>query len=431
MNDSQHQKHPWEKGRLNIITVQYLKDMNIDVKNIEEELITQLEQASRNALENFQLIGNVPPLLKLGEELKTRYVDIPEGFSLSFHNNTPTCPKHIIEVNPTLKGCHLNCQYCLAHARIDTNVITEVQIFKNYDVWFRQQLRKLRVENDRKYGTMYYISPRTEFFSPRLIKDGVTEGILLAFKDHMEEETRRLGKCLDTLMIVTKGGVNQISTPGPKGYTVLELLKSFPDNVQVSLSITHFKRNEALRDAIEPGAPSVAERLEMVRTLQKEEILIQGALTQPLFHVFPPDQHFWEDLYNAGIRRISVDLLTLTLKNLALIAQIIGWFDKAAEKDILEAYLNTDAPSKDGFRRGISMASQRQFFSSVIDSAKKANLYHASYCRFIQNSVGLPRLDYREPSSTNSGAVGGCLANIGKPTPEIIREKRLQQLQTS
>jgi hypothetical protein len=117
----------------------------------------------------------------------------------------------------------------------------------------------------------------------------------------------------------------------------------------------------------------------------------------------------------------------LTLETLNLVAQIIGWFDKKAEKEIWESYLNTDAPSKDGYRIGISIKLQHRFFTSMVNSAREEGIMHSSYCRFIQSSTGLPSLDYREPNTNNPDAVGGCLANIGQPTPDLIKAKRMNQ----
>jgi DNA repair photolyase len=412
---------------LKVVTSRYLKNVGVKTGGIHEQKLLQLEKISQKSVEIYRDIGGKLSFLRHGEELDIHYVNIPDDLILKSHKNTKTCPGNIIEITPTADGCHINCQYCLAHKRSDKDIFTGIFIYRNYSFWLREQLKKNRVENDNQKGTMYYYSPKTEAFSPALIKEGVVEGILLAFRDHVIEEKRRLGKCPDTLMIVTKAGFTDIKIPGPLGYSIIDLLKSFPDNVQISTSITYLGQERDIRAAIEPGAKSINERLEMVKFFQSENILVQGALTQPLFHVFPPDRYFWKSLYEVGIRRISIDLLTLNLETLNLVAQIIGWFDKKAEKEIWESYLNTDAPSKDGYRIGISIKLQHRFFTSMVNSAREEGIMHSSYCRFIQSSTGLPSLDYREPNTNNPDAVGGCLANIGQPTPDLIKAKRMNQ----
>ncbi len=405
---------------ISIVNERYLRKLGVKT-GVSEKTIGKLEKGSTLASQLYAGFGNRPPLLSLSEELERRFITIPEDMVLKPHKNTKKCPPNIVEVTPVQEGCQINCQYCLTFSLLGLQ--KEVLVFSDYASWFREQLHANRVKNSKDRGTMYYFSPKTEAFSPQMVRDGITGSILGAFADHVNDETSRMGMCPDTLMIITKAGVEDIQIQSPSGRTLLEILLEIPNNMQISASIAHLDNNLELREALEPGARPKSSRLNLVKMLQHHGILIQGALVQPVFHVFEPDEKFLGELWDAGIRRISLDMFTTTPENLAIIAQIFGWFDKEAERRMFEDYLSSDAPSKDGIRRGISKELQFQIYGRIIEKARKIG-FKVSYCRFVKKYLGLEELNYGEDGICPSG---GCMANITAPTPEFIETIRKNQ----
>ena len=292
----------------------------------------------------------------------------------------------------------------------------KILIYRDYPEWFRDELRN----NVSAEGTMYYFSAKTEAFSRQMLKLGITQNILHQFLMHVKETERTEGKCNDTLMIITKAGEKDLFAKSDSG-TPMELLAKMPDNIQISSSITYFE-NEKMRKSMEPGAPSKDERLGFIRRLGAEGILAWGVLVQPVFHVFLPSESFWLELVDAGIRRASIDIFTTTLENLAVVAQIIGWYDKSAEIKMWNDYINSDAPSKDGIRRGISLEKQRIAYEEIVIAANNAGIGKVTYCRYVQKMTDLPELDYCERG------MGGCMANISSPTSQMIRTARTSWL---
>jgi DNA repair photolyase len=249
-----------------------------------------------------------------------------------------------------------------------------------------------------------------------MVESGMAQDILLRFLQHVKVRQKLSGECRDTMMIVTKAGEGEIRLKSPNG-SVLEILKQMPDNVQISSSITFFPR-EDMRANLEPGGSSKSDRIALIKRLRNEGILCQGAMVQPIFHVFIPDQAFWSELADAGINRAAIDIFTTTPENLALVARIIGCNDRDAEIRMWKDYLESNAPSKDGIRRGISVELQRQLYGKIVRDARTAGIEKVVYCRFVQMSIGLQPLNYGEKGD------GGCMANITCPTPHKIRIAR-------
>ena len=279
-----------------------------------------------------------------------------------------------------------------------------------------------RVTRKGDQGALYYWSPKTEALSPEMVELGIAQEILNAFIDHVRNDEQRLGdSCPDTILINSKAGVEELVMPGPDGTTVLELLRQIPDNVQISSSLNYLNGNEALREALEPGARTKQSRYAFARMLQENNIQASGFLAQPIFHPFLPGKEVFEEIREeAGAERIYLDILTSNIRSLAVIIQIIGWFDKEAECTMWEDYLPQDAPKKSGGRRCISVGKQREIFEQVIKNSKAAGIERNTYCRFTQETADLPLLDY------NNYDQPGCMGYVS-PTPQQIRAARQTQ----
>ena len=408
--------HPWTNS-LKIVNQEYLIDLGVNLDGISEDTMSIVEESSRKAVIDYAGLGGRPPLLKCNQILNTEFVPIPKDLILEKHCNCDECPKYIKEVVPCQFGCQLNCQYCLSVA--NTSIQKEVKIYDDYANWFRNQLRVNRAKSKAEFGRLYYLSPKTEAFSPQLIKLGLIQQILEAFEDHVLEEQKRLGGiCPDTLLIITKAGKQDLLTPGPNGDTILKLLRKIPDNVQVCGSFNYLNGDSNLREALEPGARCVEDRFELMRTLQNNNIQASGLLFQPIFPPFLPDDDYYEMLRNyVGVKKMHIDVLTSNIRSLAVVMQIIGWYYPEAEKMMWDLYLPQEGPEKSGNRKSISAEKLGKIIQNIMTSARKSGIDDFTYCRLTQKAVGLP------PRPKNEE----CMSFI-KPTPENIRNSRQRQI---
>jgi len=277
-------------------------------------------------------------------------------------------------------------------------------------------------------GLIYYYSPLTEAFSPQLVRLGITQDILAAFSSHVEEEQRRLeGDCPDCLLIVTKGGDTELRTPSPGGRTPLDILTTFRDNVVINTSIAPYP-SEEIREALEPGARSIEDRLRFMNLLQESGILARGALVQPIFFPFEPGAEFFSDLVQSGVRRVKIELATTNFTNLAVVAQVIGWFDPDAQRQIFDQYLQTEVrPKGEAGRRTVNQPLQLELYTRMIQAAREAGMENVLYCRYVQDVAGLPPLTYKDPDQSGEEGSGGCMAYPSPLTPEAIRRDRRRQ----
>lgn len=423
--------HPWGDNRLETVDAGWLAERGVDTSRIQPDIADILARASGDAAEIYALIypDRKPPLLRFGEEPEVVWIDgfPPEG-KLSIHKNTSDCPA-IYEVTPA-RGCHINCAYCLWQPQI--MVQQNVEVYQNYPEFFAQQLSMNADKADRQ-GAMYYLSPLTEMLSPWMVRTGMAQRLIGVFADYVEEQIKKEGHCKDTLFSVTKGGREELLTPGPNGDTVLDQLKRIPDHVQLSTSLTNYP-DRRVQEALEPGARPIAERLKMVAELQRNHILTEGALCQPIF--FPWIDHLddlFQQLSQAGVRRIKTELLTSSLMNLAFVLQVVGWFDQEAANNMWEEYLTSPTPAKGPMKRmTVSRQLQQQIYHEIFEKASKHGIEFVTYCRYVEKVAGLPELDYREPGETNPKAVGGCMAFHSSqttlfPQPEVISAARINQ----
>lgn len=385
---------------LQILDKKYFINLGADTGKVKEETLQLLSKTSRETL----LSG------RTGQDLETRFIPTPESLSLAPHGNSLVCPRNILEITPVV-GCHLNCRYCLVCAQ--KTMQKTVLVYDNYAEWLKKQFAKHR--KGKGTGNLYYLSPRTEFLSPYLVRMGISQDILSVFVSHVKQDIRQYGRCLDTMLIITKGGIQDLIAPGPTGENVLELMKQIPNNLQVNTSITPLGPDKQLRSTLEPGARSVEDRLALMDKLQSEGILAQGALTEPLLFPFAYDASFYALLRRHGIKRVALDFLTSTYENLAVVFQMIGWYDRKAEKDLWEAYLTTDAPPKTGGRITMSISRQREHYAGVMDVIRKAGIDTVTYCMFAERNIRLNKADYGK---------SGCMAHL-TPHPDNLQKARV------
>jgi hypothetical protein len=240
------EQQTWKK--LRVVTRDYFDQLGIDIDHIASCVLDKVEAASIKAIQDYKKMNGAPPLLINNDKLPLNYVDIPKAHALQSHGYCEGCPKYIREINPCFLGCQLNCQYCLVVS--NESIQTEVKMFKNYPEWFGKQLKNNRIKTPDQTGMLYYLSPKTDSLSPEMVETGIAQSILRHFVHHVESETKRMGRCVDTMLIISKAGVQDLHIKGPDGNTVLDLMKEIPDNIQVCGSLNYLKCNQHKSQAI-------------------------------------------------------------------------------------------------------------------------------------------------------------------------------------
>jgi hypothetical protein len=251
-----------------------------------------------------------------------------------------------------------------------------------------------------------------------LVTKGFTHSILNAFADHVNNENNRLNShCRDMLFIPTKAGIQELDLKDNSGQTIIDILRKFPDNVQVCGSITFFD-NDYVREVLEPGARTESDRLKFLKRLQENNILASSVMVEPILPAYLPSNDFFEKLKDeSGTDLIAIDILSTTTKCLLVINQIIGMHNEEAERKMWDYYLSNTIHQKSGLRRCIAVDAQLDIYNHVIKKAQIANINKITYCRSTQSTAKLPILNYKE---------FGCMGYL-PIEPSRINQVRQQQ----
>ena len=99
---------------------------------------------------------------------------------------------------------------------------------------------------------------------------------------------------------------------------------------------------DAFRDILEPYAAPIQERLKAVRLCRENGIPAEAALVQPIFTPYLTPEHvrsFFDMLRAEGIINYKPEFLTACMENLAMLGQVLGYFDKDLERALYEDYI--------------------------------------------------------------------------------------------
>lgn len=151
------------------------------------------------------------------------------------HANSPACPRRMLELNPAF-GCEFRCAYCGIYA-LEREYFGEVIVYDDFPTYLEKWLTEHR---ELVHDHYFYFSAKTDCLQPALVESGITLEILKVLKRHGAR-----------YFLVTKGGLPTRE--------IREALVDARDINQVIISAT--MPSEELREALEPGAAPMHERL--------------------------------------------------------------------------------------------------------------------------------------------------------------------------
>ena len=309
------------------------------------------------------------PKLELAE------IDLDEEPEI--HNYTGKCPTLTYEINPTI-GCNVGCMYCLV-----TDGVHEQQLrtFTNYDLYVRKLL-------EDHYGEQhyYYFSPKTEALQEPTLQTGVAHKILREFIRHYEKHPDSKAR----LFMATKGGEKQLRYEY-EGESILDLFIQLKDRMQFNTSVSIMPHN--LRCILEPYAATIDERLAAVRLCQENGIMANSALVQPIVvpYLTPENiQEFFGMLHENGIINYKPEFLTCCMENLAMIGQLLGYFDKDMERELYDYYIapeNADHRKQRG-RTAPNRTTSIDYIKRMIGVTNTMDM-SISICYWVRQQLGI------------------------------------------
>ena len=344
----------------------YLEALGVQASPSEETL-AKLEAGSRVFMDRLATKTVIPvQRLVLDDTL-------PLQEDTEIHNYTGRCPTLTFEINP-VKGCHVGCQYCLVTDGVHEQTLTA---FEKYPLYVRQLLKEMNgtptgpvseediqkknallaelaraIESDpsqkqgierqitalsrgKNWNHYYYFSPKTEALQEPTLCTGIAHRILKEFIRHFEEYPDSNAR----LFVASKAGARHLLYEY-EGETILDLFRQLKDKMQYNVSVSIMPT--AFRNILEPYAAPIEERLEAVRLCRENGILANSALVQPIFTPYLTPDHikeFFDQLHEAGIINYKPEFLTACMENLAMLGQLLGYYDKDLERALYEDYI--------------------------------------------------------------------------------------------
>ena len=357
-----------------IVDEKYLKDLGVQAEP-SDECLAKLKEGSEVFIRRMKERTVVPiPQLLLTEA-------DPESIDTEIHNYTGRCPTLTFEINP-VKGCNVGCQYCLVTDGVHEQTLTACE---NYHLYVRKLLREMNgtpassthedvrqrnellkelaaavnngsgdkktiekkitaISRGKNWNHYYYFSPKTEALQEPTVYTGIAHRILKEFIAHFEEFPDSNAR----LFVASKAGVRHLLYKY-EGETILDLFKKLKDRMQYNISVSIMPTE--FRNILEPYAAPIEERIAAVRLCQENGIPADSALVQPIFTPYLTKEHikeFFDMLRAENIINYKPEFLTACKENLAMLGQLLGYFDKSMERALYEDYL---MPSNDDHKK--------------------------------------------------------------------------------
>lgn len=324
-----------------IVDENYLK--NLGVTTIPSEATLEgLKRGSEVFIKRLEQKNVIPvPELILDE------IDI--NSELEIHNYTGKCPTLTYEINPVV-GCNVGCLYCLVTDGVHENAL---KAYTNYHLLVRRVLEEKYQEQH-----YYYFSPKTEAFQEPSLQTGIAHKVLKEFIMHYEKHPDSKAR----LFIASKAGYDTLMYEY-EGETIFDLFEQLKDRMQFNTSVSIMPT--PFRSILEPYAATLEERMKAVRECQRRGIMSNSALVQPIVTPYLTEEHireFFGMLNENGIINYKPEFLTACMENLAMIGQLLGYFDKDLERQLFDDYIapeNADHKKQRGRtapNRGLSIA---------------------------------------------------------------------------
>ena len=181
----------------------------------------------------------------------TRRTGIDELVEIVNHANSPACPKRMLELNPAF-GCQFQCAYCGIYA-LEREYFGDVIVYDDFPAYLDRWLGQ---HPDEARDHYFYFSAKTDCFQPALIESGITLACLEILRKHGAP-----------YFLVTKGGIP------PRD--ICDSMVAAREINQVIISAT--MPTEEMREAIEPGAAPIRERLALARFCVENGIFVTAS----------------------------------------------------------------------------------------------------------------------------------------------------------
>jgi len=262
-----------------IVDSDYLKALGVEVSPTAETLegLIRGSRLFQERLANGKLVPR--PVVELTE------VDVNSEFEI--HNYTGHCPVTTYEINP-VTGCNVGCLYCLVTDGVHEQ---ELKAYTNYHLLVRRIL-----EEKQGAHLYYYFSPKTEALQEPTLLTGIAHNILREFIAHFKRHPQSQAH----LFLVSKAGSRQLQVKHD-GESILDLFEQLGTHMQFAPGLSIMP--DVLRDALEPFAAPMAERLDAVRMCQERGVMADSAVVQPNIAPYMTDENlheFFSTLPRAG-----------------------------------------------------------------------------------------------------------------------------------
>ena len=400
-----------------VVDGKYLEELGVQAAPSPETLAA-LENGSRVFMERLSRKTVIPVQRLMLDDT------VPAQEDTEIHNYTGRCPTLTFEINP-VKGCHVGCQYCLVTDGVHEQTLTAYQ---NYHLYVRRLLKEMNgtpegiiseediqkknallnelakaietepsrkkdierqiteVSRGKNWNHYYYYSPKTEALQEPTLCTGIAHRILKEFIRHFEEYPDSNAR----LFVASKAGAKHLLYEY-EGETILDLFRKLKDKMQYNVSVSIMPAE--FRDILEPYAAPIEERLAAVKLCQENGIPANSALVQPIFTPYLTPGHikeFFDMLHSVGIINYKPEFLTACMENLAMLGQLLGYYDKTMEKELYEDYImpeNADHKKQRGRTapdRALSIANIRK----MMDYTEQLGM-STSICYWVRKQLSI------------------------------------------
>ena len=274
-------------------------------------------------------------------------------------------------------GCAANCLYCLVTGGDHSGPHIA---YKNYAHYLRHKL-----DSENGVDHFYYFAPKTEPFQECTLRTGIAHGVLREFIQYFKKNPRSQSK----VFIISKAGKDELCYKH-NGDTILDLLKELSGKVTYDTSISVMPAQ--LYPVLEPKAVTNESRLQAARLCQEHGISARWALVQPIILPFTDEamDQLLKKLKDAQIEVFKPEFLTVSIENLAWIAQLAGHFNKNMEKALYELYINPD--NMNNMKHKARLAPNREFSRKTLMRLKEHADQHGlrmTLCHWVRSELNI------------------------------------------
>ena len=354
-----------------IIDRKYLTELSIDISKIDEVVLYRLEKSSKNFIASYQ-----NERLHINDVIIKSEISNKTQLPIHKYNKNSKCPSNVLEMNPVV-GCSYKCLYCLATSGVHDK---KILIYSNYPEYIKKHL-----EDTVNIEYWYYLGAKTDAFQDVIIETGLIHSIIKEFILHYKKYPKSKKK----LFIVTKGGIDQIEYLY-NGKSIINLLSEIKERVYYNISIGIMP--DDIRTIFEPKAPFMEQRIKAFIECQRNGINANHTVLQPIIETYLNDgiiDDYLSMIKNINCINFKPEFLTVTIENLAVLAQVIGYLDKSIESKIYKQYLPSE--NQDIKKNGRTAPNRKQSLETLIKLKEKGEQYGLtmSICCWVREAYSV------------------------------------------